>query len=325
MISTQKIIKRIFQAPLGLLGLAIVKIPLFNKYKLHLLSTWQDVEKRNKIDEILYKYVFYSWIKFDYLKEKDPDKRETLKSICMGGECGKNWAEHYQNQHTTSAPEGQIDFNSKVGHMTLQESSPIYGEVSSILENADSNYLVIHIGSSSGGETAYFAKMFPQHEFVGTDIYDEVVEYSSDCHNFPNLSFVKCSAKEIGNIFNIMEIDIKIQPIKIILPPILIYASSALQYVQPEHLINFFNSLSKFANLKILINESANESKGKPNKIKTSIYMSAFSYTHDYKWYAEESGIKTVKCEIIRPFYPYEDFPMHENIVNYFYSGKTTK
>jgi len=36
MISTQKIIKRIFQALLGLLGLAIVKIPLFNKYKLHL-------------------------------------------------------------------------------------------------------------------------------------------------------------------------------------------------------------------------------------------------------------------------------------------------
>ena len=114
MISTQKIIKRIFQAPLGLLGLAIVKIPLFNKYKLHLLSTWQDVEKRNKIDEILYKYVFYSWIKFDYLKEKDPDKRETLKSICMGGECGKNWAEFYQNQyehlhcsHYTSQIDGQ--------------------------------------------------------------------------------------------------------------------------------------------------------------------------------------------------------------------------
>ena len=113
MISTQKIIKRIFQAPLGLLGLAIVKIPLFNKYKLHLLSTWYEmtvgtgyvgssqtvVEKRNKIDEILYKYVFYSWIKFDYLKEKDPDKRETLKSLCMGGEHGRHWAEYYQ-KHT---------------------------------------------------------------------------------------------------------------------------------------------------------------------------------------------------------------------------------
>ena len=281
MISTQKIIKRIFQAPLGLLGLAIVKIPLFNKYKLHLLSTWHNFDKRNKIDEILYKYVLYSWNRFEYLKEKDPDKRETLKSICMGGECGKNWAESYQTKNKISGSGGMIDLNGKVGHMTLQEASPIYGEVSSILENADSNYLVIHIESSSGGETAYFAKMFPQHEFVGTDIYDEVVEYSSDYHNFPNLSFVKCSAKEIGNIFNIMEIDIKIQPIKIILPPILILAFGSLQYVQPEHLTSFFNSLAMFAKLKILINEPGNDSKGKLDEIKTSIFRGDFSYTHD--------------------------------------------
>jgi hypothetical protein len=87
LILAQKIIKRIFQAPLVLLALAIVKIPLFNKYKLHLLSTWQDFDKRNKIDDILYKFVYYLWIKFVYLKQMDPDKRETLKSICMGGEC----------------------------------------------------------------------------------------------------------------------------------------------------------------------------------------------------------------------------------------------
>jgi hypothetical protein len=92
-----KKLRRVFQAPLGLLGLAIVKIPLFNKYKLHLLSTWRNIDKRSKIDEILYKYVHSLWIEFDYLKKKDPDKRETLKSIFMGVECGKNWAERYQN------------------------------------------------------------------------------------------------------------------------------------------------------------------------------------------------------------------------------------
>jgi hypothetical protein len=312
MISTQKIIKRIFQAPLGSLGLAIVKIPLFNKYKLHLLSTWQDVEKRNKIDEILFKYVFYLWIKFNYLKEKDPDKRETLKSICMGGECGKNWAEYYQNQHTSSGHEGQIDFNAKLGHMTFQEAHPVYDEVSSILENADSNYLVIQVGSSSGREIACFAKRFPQHEFVGTDIYDEVLEYSSQYHNHSNLSFVKCSAKEIGNRLGMVKGKL-----------VLVYASGSLQYVQPEHLTIFFNSLSKFANLKILINEPASESKGKPDEIKTSIYRGNFSYTHGYKWHAEKSGIETVKCDVIRLFYPYENFPTHENTVHCFYYGKT--
>ena len=105
--------------------------------------------------------------------------------------------------------------------------------------------------------------------------------------------------------------------------PVLIYSSGALNYVQPEHLTIFFNSLSKFANFKILISEPGNESKGKPNEVKTSIFRGEFSYTHDYKWYAEKSGIETVQCEIIRPYYPYEDFPIHENTVHYFYHGKT--
>ena len=77
-ISILKIIKRILQLHLGLIGLAIVKIYLFKKYKLHLLSTWQDVEKRNKIDEILYKYVYFLWIKFEYLKEKEPQNKPSI-------------------------------------------------------------------------------------------------------------------------------------------------------------------------------------------------------------------------------------------------------
>ena len=163
--------------------------------------------------------------------------------------------------------------------------------------------------------------MFPQHVFVGTDIYDEVVEYSSDYHNYPNLSFVKCSAKEIGNIFNIMEIDVKIQPIKIILPPILILASGSLQYVQPEHLIIFFNSLSNFANLKILLLEPGNESKGKPDEIKTSIWRGNFSYTHDYKHYAEMAGLKTIENQIIKPYSP--DDSVHSSTCHYYYLGET--
>ena len=288
MISTKKIIDSIINLPLIIICLAMVKLPIFNKYKLHLLSTWKDEEKRNKIDSFLFRIFFAVWMRFEYLKENDPDKRETLKSICMGGECGKNWAEYYQTQLITSSSGGMIDLNTKIGHMTLQEAVPLFGEVSSILENADSNYLVIHIGSSSGKEIAYFAKTFPQHEFVGTDIYDEVVEYASDYHNYSNLSFVKCSAKEIGNIFNILDIDIKNKPV-------LIYASGSLQYVQPEHLTIFFNSLGKFANLKILLNEPGNESKGKPDKIKTNIFRGNFSYTHDYKWYAEKPGLRVTQ------------------------------
>ena len=66
-----------------------------------------------------------------------------------------------------------------------------------------------------------------------------------------------------------------------------------------------------------MLDEPANESNGMPDTLKTSIYRGNFSYTHDFKWYAEESGMETVKCEMIRPYYPYEDFPIHRNTAHY--------
>jgi hypothetical protein len=312
MYSFKKALRGIIKLPVALLCILIIKFPFCNKYKMRLLSTWHDFEKRNKIENIFFPVFHATWNRFEYLKEKDPDKRETMKSICMGGECGKKWAEGYQKKFSTGDDAG-IDFNAKVGSMTLLEVTPMYDEISTILRETDTNYLVIQIGSSSGKETAFFAKQFPQHVFIGTDIYEEVVEYSSQFHNYSNLSFVKCSAKEIENLKKYKDSRFS---------QVLIFSSGSLQYVQPEHMTIFFNSLGQFGEFKILISEPANEYKGKPNEIKKSIYRGNFSYTHDYKWYAEKSGFETVKCEIIRPYYPYVDFPAHKNTVQYFYYGK---
>ena len=311
MYSFKKALRGIIKQPIVLLCILIIKLPFCNKYKMRLLTTWHDFEKRNKIEDIIFPVFYTTWIRFEYLKEKDPDKRETMKSICMGGESGKNWAEGYQKKH--SGGDAGIDLNAKVGSMTLLEAMPIYEEISTILRETDTNYLVIQIGSSSGKETAFFAKQFPQHVFIGTDIYEEVVEYSSQYHNYSNLSFVKCSAKEIENLKNYKDSRFS---------QVLIFSSGSLQYVQPEHMTIFFNSLGHFGQVKILLAEPASESKGKPNEIKKSIYRGNFSYTHDYKWYAEKSGIETLKCKIIKPYYPYEDFPAHKNTVHYFYYGK---
>ena len=143
MISTKKIIDRSINLPLIIICLVIVKLPIFNKYKLHLLSTWRDEEKRNKKDSFLFRVFFGVWIRFEWRKENNPDERETLKSICMGGEGGKNWAEFYQNQYAASGHEGTVDLNFKIGHMTLKEACPVFDEVSSILGNTSSRYLVI--------------------------------------------------------------------------------------------------------------------------------------------------------------------------------------
>ena len=220
----------------------------------------------------------------------------------MGGASGKNWAKHYN-----SIP---IDFTRKVGNMTLREAIPIFDVVETILSNAESNYSVIQVGSSSGKEIAYFATMFPQHQYLGTDIYKEVLEYSSQHNSLPNLSYALVSAKDIYNLLQTRATS-----------STLVYSIGALNYVKPEHLTIFFNSLSKFPNLKILLLEPGNESQGRVDELRNSIWRGDFSYTHDYKYYAEESGIETLECEIIKPYIPYNNFPTHRNIAHYFYYG----
>ena len=231
--------------------------------------------------------------------------------MAMGGESGKQWAESYLSQ--------PFDLNDTVGHMTLKDACPMFEELRTILNNLNQKCTVIQIGVSSGRETRYYADMFSRHEFIGTDIYDEVVNYANSNHVLPNLSFVKSSAKDIEkllNRFNNPSTDKKL----------FVFSSGSLTYVQPEHLMVFFKALNRFPNVSVLINEPGTESKGMPDKLKTSIFRGNFSYVHDYKWYGEQSGMETVKCEIVRPYYPYEDSPSYrKNIVHYFYYGRTRK
>ena len=302
MISLKRLLNIIVNLPRILIGVAIVKLPFFQSYKLHLLSTWRDYDKRSMIDNYLFSRVFSAWQRFEYLREIDPDKREDLKALAMGGASGKNWAKHYNIK--------PIDFTQKVGNMTMRQSAPIFSAIETILSNTESNYSVIQVGSSSGRELAYFATMFPQHQYLGTDIYKEVLEYSSQHNSLPNLSYALVSAKDIYNLLQTRATS-----------STLVYSIGALNYVQPEHLTIFFNSLSKFPNLKILISEPANESQGRPDELRKSIWRGNFSYTHDYKYYAEESGIETLECKITKPYTPYNNFPTKRNTVHYFYYG----
>jgi hypothetical protein len=85
----------------------------------------------------------------------------------------------------------------------------------------------------------------------------------------------------------------------------------------------FFNSISACSNLEIIIDEPGNESHGRPEELKCSKWRGDFSYTHDYKFYAESAGMITLKCEIIKPYLPYTVFPMNKNTVHYTHIGKT--
>ena len=300
----EKILRKIYRLPQILLGIIICKLPVFSRYKRHILSTWYDFDKRSRIDIFLAPSVFAVWLKLEYLKEVDPDRREELKALAMAGVSGENWAKVYDYR--------PLDVNSKIGRMTFQEVFPIFDEIEKTLQNAKRNLLVIQIGSSSGREIAHFAAKFPKFEYIGTDICEEVISYSSQSHQLPNLSFKLSSAK---NILEILSDHAG--------KDIFIYSSCSLQYVQPEHLKDFFYTISSHADLKIVILEPGNEEHGEPDKLNKSIWRGNFSYTHNYRYAAEAAGLETVKCKIIRPYLPYEEFPKRRNTVHYFYCGRT--
>ena len=91
----------------------------------------------------------------------------------MGGESGKNWTNTYNLR--------KLDLNSKVGNMQLKEANPLYVDIQEYLSRLSERGVVIQIGSSSGREIAYFSNLFPKIKFIGTDIYNSVIEFSSIC------------------------------------------------------------------------------------------------------------------------------------------------
>lgn len=298
-----RVLARIYHAPLSLICFAICKLPSLSHYKKHLLSTWADVKKRKGIDNFLFNRFFSIWIKFEYLKERNPDKRENLKELSMGGSSGKEWAKYYNTNPISS------DFNTKRGHLSFREAAPLFDEIEGILKNSKTDLLIIQIGSSSGREIAYFAAKYPGHTYIGTDTYQEIIDYSALSHKFENLSFKKISAKDISQLLS----EYKDRNM-------ILFSSCSLEYVQPEHLETFFDSIAKYP-VRIILTETANESDGSPDKLRGSRWRGNFSYTHDYKFYAEKAGIRTIKHEIVRPYFPYKDFPGRKNVVHYFYSG----
>ncbi len=87
---------------------------------------------------------------------------------------------------------------SKVGTMQFKDINLLYVDISEYLAKlSEKKSVVVQIGSSSGREAVYFSNLFPKIKFIGTDIYDSVIEFSKLKHSFENLSFEKFSAQDL--------------------------------------------------------------------------------------------------------------------------------
>ena len=291
------------------------KVPYLNDKILKLLKRSKENERiqlsQGLICDLLSRLLMKAWVEQIYLKQPDQTKREKLKQSLLGDKPDLLWAEYYQ---TTSPPMEELK-NFPMGQYIR--------EIEYMLDRGK-DFSVFQIGCSSGREIAYFAKKYPDISFYGTDISAGAIKFSSKNHQMDNLHFEVCSAKDITKM-------IEKYPSK----NILLFSSVALQYVQPEHLDQMFESIRNYKNLTVVFSESGSTENGSPDAIKGSLYWYEFLQTHNYKYYAEKNGFKTIKCLFMQDGEAEEDLyekydnnydPIKDdlNSVMYLYFGRSS-
>jgi len=249
------------------------------KYRNYLLSTWNNEKKRTMFDDMLFPFVFSIFEYLFYVREKDPNIREEMKKLCSDGESCEKWFYIYKNR-------------------PLDLDIILYKDLEKRLRE-ESNFIVVQLGSCSGREVAYFAKRFPEHEFIGIELYQPFIDLSNAEYNLPNLSFELMPAV---NISILME---KYKDKKFIF-----FSSGSMEYIQPEHIRGIFTDIKNYG-AEIFLYEPI--VKKAIDEIK-STYRGNFSFNHNYKYFAEYSGIKTLEMKTLRM----ED---NEFALNYYYYG----
>lgn len=251
-------------------GFLLYTLPQFSRYTKYLLDSWSTAtitEAVDAIDKVLIPIVFNFWEAEIYMKEKNPDNRDKLKRLFT---------------NDIELVRKAIAYNKRE-----IESYPIFEKLKEYLTKEEGK-LVIQIGSSSGRELAYLSKEYRQHEYIGTDISDVAVAYSNNKHSSNNLVFVFSYAHKIKSLIDSLSKEFRYAE------NIVIFGSGSLQYVQPEHLEIFFRDLGQVKNVDFFISEPVFES----HLLDGSTYRGTFTSTHNYKYYAEKNGIRTIESNL---------------------------
>lgn len=235
--SSKSIIYKIIRYPLIFLFLKTSLINILkNNFKQHR-------EKRN----ILMRYlnIFFEKEYFSKLKNKKEIRELTNSTLSFGQ--GRKWAEYYHNKNILNI---QTLNSLRVGLMSFKNSSLIYTRIINFIKknNFEKNkdVYIIQIGSCSGRELEFFHNIFPELNFISTDINDEILDFQKEKYKYKNFNLYKCYAEDINKCIEDNNIQDKI---------IIIFTSGVLQYVNPHFLIDFFNQLKKFKNINLFLNE----------------------------------------------------------------------
>lgn len=286
------------------LGEILVALPPCRGLVERLLSTWHTPAARGPLARLLFDPVFDAWVRRRYLPETDPDVRERLKMICMAGESGRSWAEDYNR--------GDRLVREEVEGAPFSEADPSLDALDAACAAAPDDAVVVQIGCSSGRQIAWFAARHPRLRFVGFDVDHSIIDYVADVHRLPNLEFLVGFAQAMPDILDRHRGW-----------PSILFSHGSLQYVQPEHLDIFFRDVAARSDTLLILLEPGSAALGPPEELEGSHWRWNFSYTHNYRHYAERHGLVTTRLSI-DPVHR-DDAPdsADRHTVTYFYEART--
>lgn len=215
--------------------------------------------------------------------------RSVFQEALMGGAIGVDWAKEY-HAHVDNFPG---DCSCRIGSLALFEAWPHLALLNDKLKVEAETVTVIQLGASSGREIAWLARENPNHKFIYTDIFDDVVNYAAESLKMENMSFCTVSADNLHVLVQYANTN-----------KVVILSSGSAQYVHPEHLDLMFKRIflslgSKEA--EIFIGEPAFRTCN-PLQLEGSFPRGNFSYSHNYQYYAEKNGWNTVLWQEISPY-----------------------
>jgi hypothetical protein len=270
------------------IGYLIVKLSSLKGYKEHLMTLWFFQSERTRLDGLIFPSFMCMWIRHEYMKEKDPDARERLKEKMMGGQAGIEWAKWYDNFP---------DWESHV--------DPLFYKTLDELLASTKGAIVMQLGCSSGREIQHFALRHPQHDYIGTDAFPGVIDYAERHRGAPKLVYLTLPVKKVSGFVQ------SVYPYR----EIIIFSDGTLQYVQPEHVEQFFKDMAGLR-VKIVLIENASWKKW-PKPGKGSRYRENLTFTHDYRFYAEKAGLKEIKSDL--------SSVSSGKTIHYFYYGESPR
>ena len=233
--------------------------------------------------------IFFQREYFNNLKNKKK-MRELTDSTLKFGE-GRKWAEYYYNKNILNI---QTHRTRRVGLKSLENSSLIYKKIIDFIKinNLEKNkdVYILQIGSCSGRDLEFFYNIFPELNFISTDINNEILDFQKEKYRYKNFNFYKCYAENISKCIVDNNIQNKI---------VIIFSSGSLQYVNPNFLIDFFNELKKFKNMNFFLYEPISLSFIKNSN---AIYKSRGNISFSYRYDQYCKDFKIIEKKLLTPY-----------------------